>query len=140
MALPEKAKILYCDRLGDKKEKETYLKMVEKMRGPSNHEEMDFDYSLALITQEYTSFFETDMITSKDNLKIKILETKSLSLKQRNTIVNLHNAAVDDSIYGERLYSYLTTLKEQGVVDQEWVEMCFIYSVDWPKGIKMQLL
>ena len=80
------------------------------------------------------------MITSRDNLKIKIIGDKSLSLKQKNTIVTLHNAAGDDSIYGERLYSYLVTLQKQGLVDEEWVEVCFIYSIDWPKRIKMQLL
>lgn len=51
------------------------------MRGHSTHEEeeMDMETSLAIITRDYSEFFENDMITSKDNLKIKILGTKSLS-------------------------------------------------------------
>jgi hypothetical protein len=43
--------------------------------------------------------------------------------------------ASEDYVYGERLLSYLNKLSDQGFISEKWVEIAYVYSVDWPQGM-----
>lgn len=60
-----------------------------------------------------------------------------LKTSEMNVIFSLHNSATEDEVYGERLYSYLLELQEQGLIDEDWVNQAFLMSIDWPLAIKI---
>ena len=58
----------------------------------------DLDRYFGIMKSQYRQFFG-DSLTGKINLKSLILGQK-LSLKEMNTIIDLHNQASDDEVYG----------------------------------------
>ena len=50
----------------------------------------------------------------------------------KNQIIELHNHAKFDALYGVRLYSYLKKKSSEGLMSSADVDKIYILSVDWP--------
>ena len=55
-------------------------------------------------------------------------------------LINLHNTASDDEIYGERLFYYLLILEKKGKIDEEFSNCLYSHSIDWPEHIKCDII
>ena len=62
---------------------------------------------------------------------------KSIDGAEKNMIFDFHNSAIEDEVYGERLFNYLLSLCDKGKVDQEWAERVLVLSLDWPLDLKI---
>ena len=72
-----------------------------------------------------------------ENLKNIVCENASISKQEMNQIFELHNTATDDDVYGERLFTFLLNLVDNGQIRQEWAVQVFVLSIDWPLDLKI---
>ena len=70
-----------------------------------------------------------------------MFNTSLISREEANQIINLHNVAKDEKVYGEGLITYLMKLdKEMGGKSEDLVLRLFILSVDWPEEYRIDFI
>ena len=66
------------------------------------------------------------------------VELNEVSKDEANHLVDLHNIAHEDQVYGERLYTALANLADEDKILPGEVDRIYLYSVSWPSDLKMK--
>ena len=88
------------------------------------------------------SQFQNDDVRQRDNFKEllkELVDNGTFTTEEANGIINLHNCAADEGVYGESLMTYLMTLESEGKLPIDYVSRLFIMSLDWPLNCKMDM-
>ena len=84
---------------------------------------------------QYKDFFENDLMAKNMNFKKYLVELPVLSIQEKNRIIELHNSASDDEVYGQNLYKYLQQLILDQKLPKGSEDKLYVLSVDWPESI-----
>lgn len=113
-ALKGSVQEIYLDRLGYLKQLDMVKKINEKTIPKANYEALrDENKSISVheMIQMHQSYFD-QTISKHDNFLSILKQQDSLTLVEKNMLINLHNTASGDEIYGERLFYYLIILEK----------------------------
>ena len=89
--------------------------------------------------------FENDDARFIDNFKNAVIDMVIgcvITREEANQIIDYHNRAKEETVYGEGLVAYLMDLQIYwGVVDADnLAQRLFILSVDWPEEYKIDFI
>ena len=72
-----------------------------------------------------------------ENVRSFIKDKDTLTKEEKNRLINFHNTAVDDKMYGDRLYAFSKDLVQKGKLQEGDEDRILIYSVEWPVDIQL---
>ena len=70
-----------------------------------------------------------------ENFKTFLQSLDNMSIKDKNTLIHLHNHGSEDDNYGSRMIQFAQKLQERMQITLEDVEKLLVLSIEWPLNI-----
>lgn len=83
--------------------------------------------------KDFTNYFDT-ITTRYNNFKYVLELQLDLSVKEKNTIIEIHNMSRGTNIF----YTHLQNLERKEKIPEGDAQKLFVLSVDWPKNIMVE--
>ena len=71
---------------------------------------------------------------------IELVKCDRIGKSEGNSIINSHNGAKEEPIYGETLVNLLMNLEQDKKIEKEDIGRLYVLSLDWPSEYNIDLL